>query len=74
MAFTWFAKCVVKLDKSKPDQYKSGLKFAILLSQIAKENLDEVNKIENFVGSLIGEPDGYTLTNFLTEIENYFKN
>ena len=68
MAFTWFAKCIVKLNPDKSEEYYNGFVFSSLLAKIAEKSLKQVNKIETFVEKLIGKPDGYTLTSFLEVI------
>ena len=73
MAFQWLSKCIVKLDPSKSDEYINGFMFSALLSKIAEKSIEQVNKIETFVKKLIGEPDGYTLTNFLEVVNLNYK-
>lgn len=68
MAFTWFSKCVVKLNTKNHVEYTNGFKFATLLSKIAYSSIDQIQKIEGFVEQLVGKPDGYTLSSFLTEL------
>ncbi len=69
MAFTWFSKCIVKLNKNNPEDYKNGFIFSSLLCEIAKQSIFQVQKIEHFVETLIGKPDGYTLSSFSSEIK-----
>ena len=74
LAFTWFSKATVKLNKltQSKQEYIDSITFAVLLSQIAKQSTEQINKVEKFVTTLIGEPDGYTLTSFAEEFECYF--
>jgi len=71
MAFTWFSKCVVKLNTKFPGSYLNGFIFSAFLSKIAEKSFDKVKKIEDFVEKIIGKPDGYTLSSFLNEINVY---
>jgi hypothetical protein len=71
MAFTWFSKVIVKLNKSNVEEYKNGLIFALGLANIGEKILPEIHKIEHFVETLIGEPDGYTLSSFLNEFNKF---
>lgn len=73
MAFTWFSKCIVKLNPSNREEYANNFMFSTLLTFISQKSIEQVNKIESFVKKLIGNPDGYTLTSFLKNIDDCIK-
>lgn len=71
-SFTWISKMVIKLNKKENYQkYVDGLLMSLMLSKISEGMIDNVNDFESFIKKIIGEPDGYVLSSFLNETNNF---
>lgn len=70
MAFTWLSSLNIKFDNNVKNEYNAGLILATMLAKLAEPIKNDVIIIEKFVHTIIGKPDGYSLSSFLDEINN----
>lgn len=68
MASTWLSNFVICFDRKK-DEYANCIVLTTMISKIAEPFLNKINKVQDFIGKIIGKSDDYTFKEFL-EIVN----
>ncbi len=65
-AFSWLSKFVICFDKNSTNltEYESAVTLACILSTLGTSKSELFSDFEKFISKIIGEPDGYTISNF----------